>query len=172
MKISYFFPLALFFLIIACKGPKGDPGTDGPMGIQGIQGTPGNANVYTYNYTILSWGYDGNHYYSEVDGADGFELSAADLSSAATMAYIKTGSLYVALPTVSFPSGGTQYYRPYFGVNLFRIWVDTEGGDVAPEFEAPRDVKVVIIPQSQRLAEPDVDLLNYEDVKRTFNLED
>ena len=170
MKITHIAMLFALCLSIGC-GKDGEPGKDG---IDGTNGQDGSANVQPFNYTIENWGYDGNHYFVEVNETNGFTLSANDLATGALMSYIKSGSSFFALPYVSFLGNNTtQHYRPVYSENKFRIWVDNStGGDTYPELDGPREIKIVIIPQAQRLAEPDLDLTNYQEVKRVFNLKD
>lgn len=146
---------------------------DGEDGAQGPAGQDGNANVYAFNYTITQWGWDGNYVYSEVDASDGLSISASDIANGALLSYIETSAGWSALP-YPYPIGGgtAQHYRGFFEVNHFLIRVSNYDGSNPnpPALTAPRKIKIVVIPQ--RIANPNVNTDNYEEVKSAYNLKD
>ena len=146
-------------------------GPQGPAGTPGKDGKDGNANVNTFNYTITSWGFDGNYWYADFAPS----ISSAAISDGAVMGYIYTSSGWTSLPYLYYVGGGvTQYYRSFFSQNNFLIQIRLSDGSTPTSAQnllsTPRDVKVVVIPG--RLANPNVNLNSYEEVKAAYNLKD
>jgi hypothetical protein len=174
-EIRSILALSSILLLLASCAKDGETGPQGPAGQDGTNGTDGNANVYSFNYGITQWGWDGNYVYSEIDDSDGLSISASDIANGALLAYIETSAGWSALP-YPYPIGGgtVQFYRGFFDVNHFLIRVSNYDGSnpnppaLQASTSSPRNIKIVVIPQ--RIANPNINVYNYEEVKVAYNL--
>jgi len=104
------------------------------------------------------------------------ELTLSNINSAAVQAYFGTVSNnWIALPYTHIAS--TNYFMGYLTTTgLVEVRWDYNGIGIGSDpnsvFGATSQIKIVVIPPAMLASHPDVDLKNYEEVKRTFNLED
>jgi hypothetical protein len=148
----------------------------GPIGPAGPAGAAGNSNVTSTTFMMNNWYWSSPNYYANVNVP---QLTASNASSAAVMVYFNTdgSNNWIALPY-------THYHTPYNYVMGFNTSVgfvqvtwfyDTSlssGDDPNTFFGTTIRCKVVVIPPSMKLANPDLDLKDYEMVKKRFKLKD
>lgn len=160
--------------VVGPQGPQGEQGVAGSNGQDGQDGQDGNANVKAYSFTAqpgdwFSFGTSG-----EVGYGWGvtYSLSAITqdiVNNGTVLLYYNTGSAMVAMP-YSFPEDGyveTYLYGYYAGgIQIERY--DTDLFTTPPP--AARTFKIVVIGGSARLANPDLDLTNYEEVMAFYGL--
>jgi len=173
--------LVLGLTIISCKkgdtgpqgpaGPQGATGQQGPQGPTGQQGATGNANVQNYSITISSsqWTYDNLYerlYYRWYNSAN---------SQSAVYGYVMSGSGKQSMPYYTSTSAWSEQYD--LASKLFSSpayiefqFTNYNSRTTAPSYDKYFDL--VIIPPTQRKANPNVDYSNYEEVKRVFKLGD
>ena len=144
---------------------------------EGPPGPAGSANVTTANFEVYNWSWSGSYYYYADLNVP--ELNSDNLQSAAVMVYFSTngGNAWIAVPYTQYESP----YNYYMGFATFTNTVQvtwfydsslSAGDDPNQHYGVNVKYKVVVIPPSQRLANPDLDLTNYEQVKARFSLED
>lgn len=142
---------------------------------EGPQGPAGNANVTARTFTVSSWSWSSPYYYVNLSVP---ELTTENMNAAAVMVYSQSsGSSWRAIPY-------TQYYSPYnyymgFTTNSNNVqvtWVYdssfSSGDDPNTFYGAAMHYKVVVIPPAERKANPNIDLTDYEAVKKAYHLED
>ena len=161
--------IVLVFIVIAvmltsngCKKPK-----DGATGPQGPAGTNGNANVigstlYTDSGSwrpISTWGFSTE-----------FTLGAitqAVVDKGVVMVYEELGTGWMALPyTYGIVSRSFSFDVGTIKIRIINTDLSnaTNPGAIGYRF--------VVITSSNRIAHPNVNYKNYEEVKKTFNLQD
>ncbi len=152
------------FLIVALNGcKKGDPGTNG------------SANVTSGVYSVSSWTYSSPQYSANFSVPD---LTSANINTAAIMVYFSNGGNWIALPFTQYNSPYNYFMGFNTGIGNVQVtWIyDTSlssGKDPNSYYSSAALLyKVVIIPPSVMVANPNLDLKNYKDVKRRFNLTD
>jgi hypothetical protein len=148
----------------------------GPVGPAGENGANGNANVTSTTFIMNTWHWNAPHYYSNLTIP---ELTASNASSAAVMVYFNTdgSNNWSALPYTHYHSPYNYYMGFNTGVGLVQVtWFYdsslSSGNDPNTFYSATVRCKVIVIPPSVRLANPDLDLKNYETVKKRFKLKD
>ncbi|MDP2386162.1 MAG: hypothetical protein Q8M29_07310 [Bacteroidota bacterium] len=151
-------------------------GPIGPKGDEGKVGNNGNANVSSATFTMSSWFWSAPYYYADLSIP---ELTTTNANTAAVMVYFNTtgGTTWVALPY-------TQYHSPYnyymgFNTGVGNVEVTwfydsslSSGSDPNAFYGTTIKCKVVVIPPAIKKKHPDLDLTNYEAVKKCFNLAD
>tara|TARA_R110000782_G_scaffold237188_1_gene323453 strand:- start:185201 stop:185656 length:456 start_codon:yes stop_codon:yes gene_type:complete len=127
---------------------------DGEDGLPGPAGPAGNANVKSQTFDV---------YWSSSSFVDLYAtiVTQSIVNSGSVMTYIQESpGTWIALPI------NTNYNIVYsYSVNNVRVYV-------SPQPSGYDKFKVVAIASSARLANPNVDYTNYEEVKATFNLKD
>lgn len=168
MKTKMILGMIMLFALTfnACKKPK-----DGETGPQGPAGPAGNANVINYSITVSSsqWTYDSfyeRHYY---------RYYTSDNSQSAVYGYVMSGTGKQAIPYYHCPSWQCIQYD--MATNLFQSppYIEFQFTNYTSSTTPPSSntyLYLVIVPPAQRLAHPDVDYTNYEEVKKAFNLKD
>jgi len=156
--------ISVVFLISSCA----KDGETGPAGAPGTNGTNGNANVHTQTFTISSWTYTAPSYRADIWDTD-ITQSIAD--NGFVMVYLSNGSGgWQALPysTITSASFFSTWNFVYYlnGVTLYK----TDSDLTQPSNPGTRTYKVVAASEAGRIANPNVDWTNYEQVKKTFNL--
>jgi hypothetical protein len=149
--------LSIAMLIFGCS-EDGKPGE---------KGEPGNANVNVLaDFTILptDWQTTGNLKYVTIS-ING--LTQNIVNSSAVMVYQKNASTgsYIALP-YSYQGIDRGFA---FGLNYIQITLSASSPITVT---GNTIIKAVIIPSSSRMANPNVNWKNYEEVKSRFNLKD
>ncbi len=173
--------LGMFALIVLMFGSCAKDGATGPAGAagkDGTNGTNGNANVTGSNtVTLNNWVSDYN------DGTDfGFHSDATwsgitqvIVDKGVIMVYVSDDNGgWIALPTTESGTGYSATIGFQFSVGSVSIFIngyDDSGSTVAADFNGTV-IRVVAIAASNRVDNPNVNLSNYEEVKKAFNLKD
>ena len=160
--------ILLMLSITSCKKDKYQP-----------VGDYGNANVISSNtVTLNAWSTlsdDGVNFHFESNVLWG-EITQEIVDNGAVMVYFKfIGSDWIALPfTISDDNYSSLNMNYYFSVG--EVNIQATGFDDLIDYNASdfngTTVRVVVITQEGRMSHPNVDLSNYEEVKRVFNLKD
>lgn len=140
---------------------------------QGAPGADGNANVMYATFTATSWAWDSPYYYTNISMP---ELTSENINTAAVMVYFSTGSAWIALPYTQYNSPAQNYIMGFSSSvgNVQVTWFyDTSLSDgVNPNTYYGTNVqyKIVVIPPKVMQANPDLDIRNYKEVQKRFNL--
>lgn len=155
-NITYLFLAAIIFIVGCAKD-----GATGPAGPTGSNGTNGAANVTTTNYTASpgNWNTSGSWWKIDVPVS-----SLTDATKDVVLVYVKSGSVYWAMPAVNLYNTGDNYQFSYVSGSVTLWYYYTSAPTVSWDF------KIVVIPPSQRIANPNWN--NYKEVQATFNLKD
>jgi hypothetical protein len=162
MKNKSLLLLSCIFLLTfsACKkeGPAGKDGKDG------------NANVQSATFTVASWNYSSPSYYADINYS---AITSGIINSGAVLVYLSNGSGgYSQLPLTIYPSSAySETFETVTAPGLVRIYI-TDSDLTAPNTPGTLSFKVVVIAASARIANPDVDLSNYNEVKKAFKLKE
>jgi hypothetical protein len=161
-KLQISLLLVLYVLLTGIYGCKKDP-------------IAGNANVVAYTGQATSWSFDSPNYYTTFSIPD---ITSANINSIGVMVYFSTvQDNWVAVPY-------TQYHSPYdyhmgfiTGIGKVKItWFYdsslSDGIDPNAYYGTTVKYKIVLIPLADRKANPDLDLTDYEAVKKRFHLAD
>ena len=152
-------------LLFTNSAKDGARGPAGPVGTNGTNGIDGNANVIGTNaVTISSWTANGNSWIGSIS-APGITQSIVDKGIVSV--FIKYGAEWWGLPDIN-GINSTQYG---FSVGLVSLFNSNSDGSAAPNPGA-QTFRVVIISASNRLANPNVNWKNYDEVKKVLNLQD
>jgi hypothetical protein len=154
--------LCLIILINGCKKGK-----------DGVDGKNGSANVTATTFNVTSWSSNSSRWYTKVSVP---ELTLDNINSASVQVYFGTTSNnWVAIPCTVVAS--TDYFWGFVtAVGLVEVRWDYNGigiGDSPNEFYGANvQLKVVVIPSSERRKNPNVDLKNYEEVKTSYDVKE
>lgn len=144
------------------KGDTGEPGKDG------------NANVTSMTLSSPSWAWDASNYWRKSIWTGASILTSDVASSGSVMLYQNTSGVYVALP-LAVNYTGTVQEHDWFTYSTGIVNVYVENSDLSdPIAQIPSSVtyKLVCIPKSGMITHPGVDLRNYEQVKKAFDIKD
>lgn len=169
-KMLGMFALTCGLLFTNCA-KDGKAGPQGPTGPQGPAGINGNANVKSQIIATTSADWTGNgEVYVAIKTCS---VITTDIhEKGAVMVYIKDGSEYIALP-FSAHSNSSNYTSHYFfttAVGTITIYVQDDDG-FTPN-PSNQTFKVVAIASSQITKHPNLDLKNYQEVKKVLQLAD
>lgn len=183
MKNLFTFLLLLSFsAFFSCKGEQGDmglpgqdgiDGTDGQDGQDGKDGQDGNANVISINSMISStaWVQIAPDKYTLEFFVPQITQDIAD--NGLVMVYFKTsyigldGTTWTALPITIARSNYTESF--VFGVKTGKIVFTNTSNDNNPgAISCP--VRIILATSEGLARNPDLDWINYELVKETFQL--
>ncbi len=154
--------LTLILGLSSCK--KGDTG---PAGSQGTAGTNGSANVQSFTVTTnnASWGLDGSNSYTSAINVTAINSSVLNGGTIQVFIGDGTSTEWGALP---FSYSIVQYNYSYkVGQVLLSVSLST---GAAPSNPGGQQFKIVVIPPAKII--PNVNIKNYEDVKKAYNLVD
>ncbi|MDF9797754.1 hypothetical protein OKW21_003017 [Catalinimonas alkaloidigena] len=173
---------ALFCFLSACDGPVGPEGPIGPQGPPGEDGLDG-VNILGSVFEI-----EGD-FSSENEYGFGFEFPEDEIEvfeSDVVLVYISWEQIEVTdeppiniwrlLPQNAFLDGGTLQYNfdhTFVDVNIF-LDGTVDLSTLGTEYTQDQIFRVVVLPAdySTSNARKDVDYSNYEEVIRTFGLDD
>ena len=148
---------------------------EGPVGPAGANGTNGNANVTNQVFTLTTsnWGSTSTNWYSNITYPNA--TATALLGSVQVYYSINNGTSWTAMPCTVYGSVANYFFGVTTTVgNIYVTWLYNGAGigsDPCTAFGvSSMQLNVVIIPPSHRLANPHVNLNNYEEVKATFHL--
>jgi hypothetical protein len=154
--------LTLGLTFTSCK--KAEKGDTGPAG---TNGTNGNANIENFAITIRP----GDWIYSSTYSEWHYNYYISKNSQSAVLGYIMSGNGKQALPYVSTPSNcrytmATDLFQttPYIQFQFTNFTVAT----TAPTYD--QYLYLVIIPPA--FVKPNVDIKDYNAVKKAYNLKD
>lgn len=142
---------------------------DGAVGPAGEDGKDGNANVVSSS--IIS----GNWTFVSPSWSQAFTYAAITqdiLDNGAVLVYVASGANYFQLPYTFYPS--SSYSRTYNYVHYLgglKVYV-TDSDLTTPATPGTLEFKVVVIEASFLMKNPNVDLNDYQAVKKSFNLTD
>lgn len=144
-------------------------GKDGLPGPQGPAGQNGNANVKNYSLTVSSWQWTYDNLYER----HYYRYSNSSNSQSVVYGYVMSGSGKQAIPYYTCPSW--QCIQFDMATYLFGSppYIEFQYTNYNSKTTAPTSDSyfyLVIVPPTIRMANPNVDWTNYEEVKKTFNL--
>jgi hypothetical protein len=165
-RISILVMIASVLTTFSCT-KEGKEGPPGPAGTNGTNGTNGNANVIGTNTVTLNsgdWSATGAGWYVTLT-ASGITQDVVD--KGIVQVFIQYGTEWWSLPDLS-GINSTQ-----FGFGLGYVQLLNYNSDYSQATNpGTKTFRIVIIPSSARLANPNIDYTNYNEVKRAFNLKD
>jgi hypothetical protein len=139
----------------------------------GPAGKDGSSNVSATVFQASSWSWSAPNYYINLNVP---EITSDNLTSAAIMVYFtKDNTKWIAVPF-------TQYNSPYnylmgFNTSIGQVQVTwiydsslSSGDNPNIYYGVTTQYKVVVIPKGAKAAHPDVNLNNYSEVKKAFNI--
>jgi hypothetical protein len=142
---------------------------------EGPAGPAGSANVTATNFTVNSWSWDAPYYYADFSVP---ELTSANINSAAVLVYFTTTSgSWIALPYTQYDSPYNYYMGFSSSAGSVQVtWVYdssfSSGSDPNAYYSTSVRYKIVVIPKEERIANPNVNLNDYNAVKAAFHLKD
>jgi hypothetical protein len=154
--------------IAACKkGDKGDTGPAGPTGATGATGATGTANVTDTFFSAATWiNAAGNSTEWRYDFID----SSMDLSAGVQVYFYEGGNNWMAMP---FTYHSLEWLYEVFRDNhKIELTMTTVSGTTALTQPVGTTFRVVTIPVGHRLAHPEVDYIDFNQVKKAFHLKD
>ena len=168
LKTGLFLVVALFAMSCSKDGEAGPAGPAGANGINGTNGTNGNANVIgTNTLTVSSWTSSNNGaLWSTSLSATGITQTIVDRG----MVSVFIGDSSGAWTSMPYTIGNASWFYS-FGVGFINIY-KTNTNLAAIANPGSQTFRVVIISPSNRIANPNTDWKNYEQVKRALNLAD
>lgn len=141
----------------------------------GAAGADGNANVTSQTLTVSTWTWDATNLnrYANWTGSVSI-LTAPAVSTGAVMLYQIVGTQYVQLPITSRTTNSISENDLFtYSVGSLNITIqNSDSSDPIANIITPSNYKLVVIPQKSLDQHPNVNLKNYNEVKRTFNLKD
>lgn len=159
----YIAVITLGIFIVSCtkEGKQGEPG---------INGVDGNANVKTIMVWDVSWSYSSPSYQTIIPHND-ITQDLVDRGVVLVYARLNSGA-YNQLPTTFYQSSSysTSIEVASIAGSVTLFWTDSDLSQ--PSYPAINDFKIVLIPSTAKLAKPDLDYSNYEEVKASFGLKD
>lgn len=156
--------VACTLIITSCK--KGDTG---PAGDKGATGSTGNANVVSSSLTASAWSYVSPSWEMTFTYP---AITQNILDRGAVLVYVQQGLNYYQLPYTTYLS--STYSRTYNFVHYIGgMKVSLTDSDLTqPNNPGSLTFKVVVIAASQRMAHPNVNWKNYNEVKQVLDLKD
>lgn len=154
-------------LLNACKGKDGAPGAQGPAG------TNGNANVTSQTLTATNFNWDATYQYRYDSWSSISILTSAVASTGSVMVYQSDGTgNYIALPISQSIGGGISEhdYFVYSAGTLSIVIENSNGSDPMGNILLPITYKLVCIPSRAMKQHPEVDINNYMQVEKAFDL--
>jgi len=189
MKRNAFSLLALLLGLVifnSCKGPVGDPGPMGPQGPKGDPGSGGSSTILstgwipvTKQQAISRYDAEGLLIGSRFTGGELDKLSQKILDDGIILVYNRVaGSQSInSVPftlDMNYKEAGLQlsYYFEALPkeVNCY-IQFSKKLADISPYIEN-EEYRIIIIPGPSGLRMKNIDLKDYEAVKKAFNLKD
>ena len=145
----------------------------GDTGPAGKDGSNGNANVQSVTLNANSWTWDNVDKWSYVTFSNVSILTNDVVNGGAVMLYEGSSGAYIALPYtigIGLSSNQTLVTNFSYATNSIFIWKSlSDGANASPN---PEQYKLVCIPKSAKMANPNVNWENYSEVKQILNLKD
>ncbi len=164
------FSIILFTLIIFSSCTK-----EGKQGDPGVNGADGNANVKSVGLTTSTWYWDSTSStrYYVWNGITNLTYDIASYGSVHLYQLNSTEDGYFQLPITAPISAGvveSDYYE--YGQGTIAVYIQNSNlSDPLGQISTPTNYKLVTISASARVANPNVDYTNYNEVAKAFNLE-
>lgn len=157
-----FLTLAFATFLVSCS----KDGATGPAGANGATGATGNANVeiFTFNVDNSSWIADSANLQWSTD----YTLPSSANVSGGVFLYIKDGGNWAALPHVDYGQTFEFGYDPTTRIVEVQS-ADATAMTMIPN-PGPDTFRVVCIPPAGRIANPNLDYKNYNEIQSTFHL--
>jgi hypothetical protein len=165
--------IALLGLVFwGCKGPQGEIGPEGPQGVQGVpgpKGDPGTAGSLQFSVGQTA---------TEDDGFLGLTLKLTaetrnSVEKGVILVYAKSQNFWFPLPgIVLFANNQIANYSFFYGIeNLdLQLVLLPLGGEAAAVKRSFQDVRIVVVPAMNGRLPADLDLRDYDQVRRVFQL--
>lgn len=141
-------------------------------GETGPAGKDGNANVQSIllNATSSSWGFDNTYKWSSATWTGVSILTSSTINSGAMMLYEGGSGNWLAVPyTFSIGTTGISF-NSFYEVIPNSITVYNQLSDGSNPSPGAVQYRLVCIPPAGLAAHPEVDLKNYEQVAKAFDL--
>ncbi len=141
-------------------------------GPAGKDGEDGNANVQSVQLINASWMWSNSLYWSTSTWNNISILTSAVNNSGAVMLYEADGAGgWIAVPySYNLGNNVTEHHFYTYAAGTVTVYIE-ESDDSNPNASGGT-FKLVCIPSSARMANPDVDLNNYNEVKKAFHLKE
>ena len=156
-------------LAITSCGRDGDPGAQGPAGPKG------NANVKNWFLSTIStdwqtFGTPGNTNHSKYVTFSIPELTSTYVDNGMVLVYLNQNGFYTPLP-ITAPTG-TNNVLFFNYVSIGNVEIDIQLSDLSTPntANANYDFKVVAVAGSVKLANPNLNWKDYNEVKKRLNL--
>lgn len=154
----------------ACEGPQGEVGPEGPQGPQGVQGEqgePGTAGAFQFSTGAAQTDESGDVFFALEDlPAD----AIASVEKGVILVYAKSQNLWFPLPgIVLFGQNQVSNYSFFYGIegSDMNVYLLQTSETAQRSFQ---DIRVVVVPALNARLSAEVDLKNYEAVRKAFNL--
>jgi hypothetical protein len=142
---------------------------------EGPAGPAGNANVSSTTFSVNTWSWNSPYYYANFSVPD---LTSSNINSAAVLVYFSTTSgTWFAVPYTQYTS--TYDYHMGFSNSIGNVQVTwiydnslSSGSDPNTYYGTSVRYKIVVIPPAERKANPNLNVRDYNAVKKAFNLKD
>jgi hypothetical protein len=122
-------------------------------------------DVQEYTVAENDWIGDGDGYAASLSSD---MLSSELLTDGIIMCYIKEGDEYLAMPITRSYGSYISHWGFSHGSSSLTFWnYDDDGATIAP---GDQTFKIAVFSQAGLIAHPDVDIQDYESVKKAFNL--
>ncbi|HEV7347401.1 collagen-like protein [Telluribacter sp.] len=190
---SKFVLVAVTAFFLGCEGPEGPTGPAGPQGPQGTAGpagqvgAPGTANVLFSPWVPISKKQLSQDYWNKADNMASFALSGDAMTKILTQNHLDKGVVLVynrltggktrlfPLPqTFMLAEGNMMMYNFDVEPGKVNVFIQfSKAIDPTKIFTEDEDYRVVLIPGGTLFRmSGEIDLKNYEAVKKAFNLPD
>lgn len=135
------------------------------------KGNYGNANVSSASVTTTTgWGWDATNFWS-YKTLNWSDITSDVIDKGVINVYMSTSYGWAQWPrTIVLNGGVTQSQRFYSNVGNIQLII--ANSDYTNANPGSLSFKVVIVTPLAKMAHPNVNYANYEEVKRTFNLKD
>ena len=149
--------------IASCQ--KGDKGDTGPAGTNGTNGTNGNANVIDTFFNAANWFNAAGNY---TEWTYDYVNTAYDFNGLVQVYFYDGGNNWMAMP---FTYHSLEWlYEVYRDTHTIHLTMTTVGGTQVLSQPVGTTFRLVVIPASHRLAHPEVNYNDFNEVKRVFGL--
>lgn len=163
MKKIYTTSITLLFFMIGilltnCEDAQVDPATQ----------------VKAHTFTVSSWYWSTPHHYTNLAVS---EITSANLESVGVLVYYSTQSnVWTSVPYTVYGTLHNYYMGFRYLPGIVEVtWLydgPSSGSDPNAYYGVNVKCKVVVVPSSAKVANPDLDWNNYEEVSRRFDLKE
>ncbi|NQX97349.1 MAG: hypothetical protein HRT73_05640 [Flavobacteriales bacterium] len=168
-KVLSFALLSGVLLIFSCT-------KEGEQGESGTNGLDGNANVKSIVLTANSWAWNTttSARYQVFSGITEITFDIASYGAVLLYQLNSGGTGYIQLPLTGVVSGGVVETDLFiYGEGFVEVQIQNSNlSDPISQIPIPTTYKLIVIPSTAKLSNPDIDYTNYYEVKGAFNLEE